>query len=155
LTLSVSTTKGQYRPLEPIPVVLTLANRTEHVINGHSALDFGYNYVELYVGPRQGEMKNIGPLSMVSIYLAAKRREMKPGAEFSAKELLNLRLDQIFPEPGTYLIEARVFDLDRKESVISKPLAVRVLPAKGVDHQALEFIDASENPKSTVTFLNR
>lgn len=145
LTLDLSTVKEEYRPLEPIPIVLTVSNKTTHVVEGHSELDFAYNYVELYVGRGEGQMKNAGRLSTVSTLLIAEPKTMKPGTEFSSKQLLTLKLDHTFPQPGTYSIQARLFDIDRKRSIASKPTVIRIVPATGIDFQALQFIKTYGN----------
>jgi len=40
LTFEVTTPKESYLQLQPVPLVLTLSNQTDRVLNGHSALRF-------------------------------------------------------------------------------------------------------------------
>lgn len=146
LTLELSTTKKEYKLLEPIPILMTLANRTERVVMGHSALDFGYNYVDVYVKDDRNQMQKIDQLSTETKLVIAEPQAMKPNSEFRASLLLSLGLDHIFPEPGTYQIVARLYDLDRKKSVTSKPVTIRVVFPSGVDFQAFEYIKTYGNP---------
>lgn len=145
LTLTVATPRTRYVELEPIPIVVTLKNETEMSIVGHGALGFDSGYLRLYVTRNDGPHE-IGQLSISQKLVEAQTHEFKPGDEVKRMERLNIRLNEVFPVPGTYELTARLSSGDGKETISSKPILVEIAEPIGLDAQALEFIRANDEP---------
>lgn len=140
-TLTLATPKARYLELQPIAIVIRLKNETNEPLVGHNALQFGSGYIKLYVGSHK-----IEDLTVVKGAVVASPREFKPGEEVTTKQRLNLKLNEIFPQPGTYQLSARLISSDGQESVSSKPIEVEIAAPVGLDAQALEFIRAHDEP---------
>lgn len=144
LTFEIATTnKKDFVRLEPIPIILTLSNKTAQTILGHRALVFSDNMVRLSVMKEGGKKQEIRQLSPFPKEIFIKPVEIKPGESYQAKELLTLNLDSIFPEPGEYHIYATLLDPNSKQVVKSNIVTIHVLEPEGVDRQAFDFIQAS------------
>jgi hypothetical protein len=145
LTLTVATPRTRYLEVEPIPIVVSLKNETEMSIVGHRALGFDSGYLRLDV-TRNGEPHEIGQLSLSQKLVEAQTHEFKPGDEVKRMERLNLKLNEVFPVPGTYELTARLSSGDGKETISSKPISVEIAKPIGLDAQALKFIRANDEP---------
>ena len=144
LTLEIATTnKKEFVKLEPMPITLTLSNKTTQTILGHGTLGFSANLVKLFVARGDGKGQEIQQLSPFPEEVFIKPIEMKPGDGFHTKELLSLNLDNIFPQPGEYQIYAVLFDPNSKREVKSNKLTVQILQPEGIDRQAFEFIQTN------------
>ena len=151
-TLSLATPKTRYLELQPIPIVITLKNETEAPLVGHRVLEFGTAYLRLYVDRGDGPHE-VRPLSLLIKDVIANSREFKPGEEVKTTERLNLKLNEVFPKPGTYQLHARLNSSEGKESVTSQPIEVEIVQPVGLDAQALEFIRNNDEPAYFFTGL--
>jgi hypothetical protein len=107
LTFEVTTPKESYVQLQPVPLILTLSNQTDRVLKGHSAFDFSASYIKLWARTEGAEWRRIEGLSTLIADVFVNPREMKPGDKFTDTQVLNLRTEQIFPQPGTYEVKPR------------------------------------------------
>lgn len=144
-TLTLATPKKKYVELQPIPIVITLRNETETTLEGHDALAFDSGYLKLSVDTGDGPHE-IRQLSLARSNVIAAPREFKPGEEVMLTDRLNFKLNEVFPQPGTYKVQAQLMSSDRKETVSSKPLEIEIVEPVGLDAQALEFIRNYGNP---------
>lgn len=144
LTLTMTTSKAKYVELEPIPIVLTLRNETNEPVVGHTVLEFTSGYVQLYVAREHGPQQV--KLSLGKKLIRPQPRELKPGDTAEVMDTLNLKLDEVFPKPGTYQLQARLLSSDGKETISSKPVEVEIAQPEGMDAQALEYIRANGEP---------
>jgi tetratricopeptide (TPR) repeat protein len=149
LTLDLAISKEKFVQLEPIPLNLRLSNKTNQPIVGHSAIDFSYNLIELFVF-YNGEKREITKSDRI-IDGVAKAKIIRPRESYSSKELINLDLDQTFHEPGVYQIQAVLHDIDGKQEVKSNLVAVRILAPQGADAQAFSYIKSNGKPPYTFT----
>jgi hypothetical protein len=140
LKLEISSTKKEFLQLEPIPIVLTLSNKTPQRIVGHSAINISQNYVKLFVSQNGGAMQEIETLTLNRKLVVAMPKEIGPGEHYQSKQLLTLNLDGIFPHPGTYQIQAVLMDTDGKKKIKSDQLNIRIVEPQGLDNQAFEYI---------------
>jgi hypothetical protein len=140
LTLTIATSKTDFVPLEPIPIILTLSNNTAQPILGHGALEFSRDYVDLFVGRSADDMQLFRNLSTVQVDGIIKPRRINPGESQQSLQMLTIKLDKMFPQPGTYRIQAVLHNIGRKEEVRSSLLSVRILSPKGRDLQAYEYL---------------
>lgn len=139
LTLTLATPKKKYVELQPIPIVVTLKNDTNTTLVGHSALAFDSSYLKISVDAGDG-LQEIRQLSLAKGKVVASAHELQPGEEVTITDRLNFNLNKVFPQPGTYKLQARLMSSDWKESVSSKPLEIEIVQPVGLDAQALEFI---------------
>jgi hypothetical protein len=152
LTLTLATPKKSYLELQPIPLVITLKNETNEPLEGHGVLGFGTGYLHLYVDRGNGP-EEISQLTLLKRGVYADPREFKPGEEISVTERLNLKLNEVFPRPGTYRLQARLIAIGGKETVSSKPIKVEIIAPDGLDAHALQYIREHDDPAYFFTGL--
>lgn len=145
LTLEIASTKQRFIPLEPIPIILTLSNRTSQKVLGHDALGFSYSPVELFVTRDGSERRRIEQLSPYSKASEVTSKKIVPGTQIQAKELLTIDLDKIFPEPGTYQLEAVLHDADWKLQITSSPMTIQISAPEGIDAAAYGYLIQQKN----------
>ena len=145
-TLRIASTKEDFVQLEPIPIILNLANETNQPILGHTALDFSYHHVKLFILQDGGERREIQNLSPLMKRVRIEPRKIAPGENHQATQLLNVDLDKIFPEPGSYQIQAVLQDIDNKQEIHSNLITIRITSPNDLNLQAFEYIRNSENP---------
>jgi hypothetical protein len=145
LTLEVAVPKEKYVQLQPIPLTLTLSNMTKDVLNGHSALDFGSGYVQVWVKPSNADWRTIDDLTVERKLVIVKPREIKPDERITTNQVLRLGLERSFPEPGVYQIKVRLHNNDHTQMIESRPVAVRIDRPEGADLEAYNFIHANAN----------
>src|SRR2546429_7526637 len=90
LTLRISSNKQSFVKLEPVPVVLTLTNETNYSIQGHHALEFSENQIELFVDDGNGGFKQIRYLSAVRDRTRVWPVLIGAGEKLESKQLLAL-----------------------------------------------------------------
>ena len=144
-TLTLAAPKARYFELQPIPLVITLKNETDAPLVGHSALGFSHGYLRLYVTGGDGRHK-IEELSLAKALVEAQPHKFMPGEEVKKTESLHLKLNEIFPKPGTYQLTAQLDSGNGKGSVSSQPIEVEIVDPVGLDEQALQFIRAHDEP---------
>jgi hypothetical protein len=140
LTLKITSTKEDFVELEPIPIIFNLSNETSQAIVGHSALELANNYVKLFIIEGNGELHEIQNLSPVTANTAAAPREISPGENLESKQALAFYLDQSFPHPGIYQIQAKLYDPGWTNEIRSNVLTIRVRAPKGQKLAALKYI---------------
>jgi hypothetical protein len=152
LTLELATTKEGFVLREPIPLILTLGNKTQESIIGHKALGLSYNLIELFT-LHNGEKRKIENLSPLQKLVRVNPISIGPGERHQAKELLTLDLDKLFPRPGTYQIQAVLHDVSRKEQIQSNILTIYIHEPAGLDLLAYEYLKKNANPSNFFTGL--
>jgi hypothetical protein len=145
LKLSLETLKGGYLPLEPIPIIITIGNPTDHVVNGHTAIDFSAGYIKLYVSRGDEEPRKIAALTSTISQGLAVSREIEPGEEVTRPQLLTVYLGEVFPERGVYHVEALFYDAPYKQSIRSNKIQIQIRQPKGDEAGALEFIQRNKH----------
>lgn len=147
LTFAVTTPKKRYVQLQPVPLFLTLSNQTDRVLKGHSALEFFANHIRVWTRAEGAEWREIDQLSLRKVLIFVKPRAMKPGDKFTATQVLNLRIEKIFPQPGTYELKALLMSGDARQTVVSRPITVRIEAPEGADLEAYNFLHAHTEPE--------
>ena len=142
LTFEVTTPKESYLQLQPIPLVLTLSNQTDRVLQGHSALPFYANHVKVWTRAEGAEWRKIDQLSLLRALIYVNPREMSPGDKFTDTQVLNLRIEKIFPQPGTYELNALIMSGDGGQTVESQPTTIHIKAPEGKDREAYDFLHA-------------
>lgn len=140
LTLEMSSTKDVFVRLEPVPVIVTLTNTTDKPVLGHRALKFSQGQVELRITTVDGVEKPVNNLSPIRKEIHINPNAIAPGESITAKELITLNLDELFPQAGRYKLRAILKSADRKEKVESKPITINVFEPVGADAEAFDFI---------------
>jgi len=140
LTLKIRSTKEDFVELEPIPIVFNLRNETDQTIVGHSALELSNNFVKLFMIDDKGEIHEIQNLSPITANTAVAPREISPGENLESKQALAFYLDQSFPRPGNYRIQAKLYDASWTNEIKSNVLTIRVHAPDGQTLQALKYI---------------
>src|ERR1041384_6639702 len=108
LTLDIASTKPEFVPLEPIPIIVTLQNSTTKTIAWRYAL--APNYVELFAvssagSPTKLEIQKPFPkLIEISPY----PKVLRPGDWDHFKPLITIGANDVLSQPGDYQILAVV-----------------------------------------------
>jgi hypothetical protein len=145
LTLEVSTTKDSFLRLEPIPLILTMSNKTGHAVMGHTALDFSSRLIKVFVSRNGGTEQAVNNLSPVSILQSVTTREIKAGESHESKQLLSLDLGNIFPQAGTYKIRATLLDVEGDKEISSRHLNIKIVEPEGINRRAFDYIKSRPN----------
>ena len=124
LTLKISSTKEEFAQLEPIPMIFNLRNETAQPILGHAALELSDHFIKLFIVDGNGEGHEIQNLSPITANTAAAPRPISPGENLESKQLLAFYLDQSFPHPGTYRIQAKLYDASWTNEIKSNFLTI-------------------------------
>lgn len=143
-SLVLETPQSRYLELQPIPLVVTLKNDTQVPLTGHTVLSFGASFLHLYIDRDDGPQEI--PVSTMILDVYGKPRVFQPGDQIKETAGFNLRLDKVFPKPGTYRLHVRLISLDGKDSVSSKPVELEIVEPDGLDAHALQFIRDHSDP---------
>ena len=147
LTLEAATTKQRFVRLEPMPLILTLDNRTTVPIRAQTTLLFDAHLIHLFVEDSNGLRREI-ELSAASAFFGAESRVMKPGEQRREKQLMALGLDKAFPQAGSYKIEAELHDGNSEEVVKSNQVVIQIIEPQGLDIEAFNFIREKATPSN-------
>lgn len=140
LALSIAPSRTAFLPLEPIPVRLTLENKTDLPIMAHAGFDFGTSYVKVQVQVPIGTILEIKDLSLLNKRMMLKNSELPPNAKFESTQLINYDLQRYFVEPGQYKIKATFLSLDGSQTVSSEWKNFTITQPAGVDLAAYDFL---------------
>ena len=146
LTLEIKAPEESYLELQPVPLILTLSNKTDRVLNGHSALKFSAHYLRLSVR-REGEKWREPQVTALYAMVFIHPRAMGPGDKFTTNEILAFRTEEIFPGPGTYELKARMGCTDGSQRIESRPITVRITQPEGKDLEAYNFLRKHTQPE--------
>jgi hypothetical protein len=145
LTFEIVSTKHEFLPLEPIPLILELNNRSKKPVSGHNALDFSQNHVELFVAGPDGSMNKIEIKNPVVKLVELTPKVYGPGEAYRSKQLITVSPGDVLSQPGEYRIQAVIHGTNWYEEVKSNFLPVHIVEAKGADKQALDYLRGSAN----------
>jgi hypothetical protein len=146
LTLELTAPKQNLVQLEPIPIILTLRNKTAYSIISQTTLDFAAGRVQLFIIEDNREPVRIQNISPIAKFVVVDPGPIRPGERRQTKELLNIALDKVFPQPGSYQIQAVLRDDREKQQIKSNLLTLRVLEPTGLDMQAFDYLKHRTNP---------
>lgn len=141
LTLKIAAPKKEVLQLEPLPLVLELSNETDHSIMGHTALDFSFNHINLLVRQSGGSIREVKELSPSSGRVIVSERKIESGERHESKQVVTINLAKIFPQPGSYEVQAVLFDVEWQEQVKSNIITINIVRPQGIDREAFEFIE--------------
>lgn len=143
LTLTISTGKQTFLPLEPIPLALSVKNNTAQPITAYIDLTFSGRHMKIFAQGPNTEETEIAQLSGLAGGSAGSgTRSFMPGDERKATELLAFNIERYFSVPGNYRIVAELCDND-SNCTRSQPLSFMMTEPQGQDLQAYNFIKAS------------
>ena len=145
LTLTVEIAGRRFLSLEPIPMRLSLENRTGQPIVGHTLLRFASGRARLLVRPEGAEAYSVDDLSALSPPIRVNGHAIQPGERHEATDLLALGLDKIFPAPGRYQIHIVIAGPDQNRSVElrSNAISIQIDAPTGLDLAARTFIEST------------
>ena len=146
LTLELIAPKHNFVQLEPIPLILTLHNKTPYSIVVQTTLDFAAGRVQLFTVEDNREPVRIQNISPIAKKIVIDPGPIRPGERRQTKELLTIALDKVFPYPGSYQIEAVLRDDREKKQIKSNLLTIRVREPIGLDIQAFDYLKHRTNP---------
>ena len=146
LTLEIASPKQKFVQLEPIALILTLSNKTRFPVVARTSLDFAAGFLQLFAIRENGELIQIQNLSPLAHVVVVRPGTIQSGQSYQTKELLTLDLDKVFPQPGTYQIQAVLRNGEGEQQVKSNLLTIQVLEPTGVDVQAFDYLKNRTNP---------
>lgn len=145
LKLEISATKEKYLQLEPIPISFTVSNPTSDFIVGHTSFNLTANKTNLLVKNESGEEKIFNGFSPLPKQVGIRPRPVKPGESHQVENILNYRLNEMFPSPGKYQVKAIFYNALSKEKAFSNFINIEILAPEGLDKDAYDFINQSPN----------
>lgn len=140
LTFKLALAREQVVELEPVPLRLTLVNGTSNPVVGHSVLEFESGMVHLLVTDQMGNQREIKNLTLSRSRTAITEIPLESGFSTQQKEWLTLDLDQIFPFPGSYRLQAVLSNVEGTQVVYSNVAVLQVAAPTGQDREAYEYI---------------
>jgi hypothetical protein len=120
LTLELTAPKQNLVQLEPLPLILTLRNKTAYSIISQTTLDFAAGRVQLFIIEDNREPVRIKNISPIAKFVVVDPGPIRPGERRETKELLTIALDKVFPQPGSYQIQAVLRDDREKRQIKSR-----------------------------------
>jgi hypothetical protein len=147
LTLEITAPKERYLQLQPVPLIMTLSNKTDRVLNGHFALEFSARYVRMSVRRVGAEWRDAGQLTGLIADVYVKPRAINPGDKFTDNDILSFRTEEIFPGPGTYELKARLGCGDGSQIIESPPITLRIAEPEGRNLEAYNFLRRQTKPE--------
>lgn len=139
LTLTLSIPARTFLLLEPVPLTLTLENRTAEPVVAHAALGFSDRAVELFVQPEGLPAYRVDRLSPVAIRGRITPLTLPPGYRRVSTEPLLVSLQKVFPAAGKYTIQAVLHDL-KGDEIRSNVASIEVLQPAGLEQVAYHSI---------------
>ncbi|MGH7889241.1 MAG: tetratricopeptide repeat protein, partial [Thermodesulfobacteriota bacterium] len=139
LSIDVSSLRNEYLPLEPIPLVFKISNRTPNGILGHGSLDFSSGYIKLIVKNSRGEEHALDRLSSEFALNVIQKKVIPPGGQFQKTQVLSYDLNRHFPSIGNYGIKA-VFSNGDGEVIESSWTDIRIVHPTDLSDKALDFL---------------
>ena len=145
LTFRVDSTKSQYIWAEPIPLILSLENKTGKAIKGEVALVFSSGNIRMFVERPDKSVSQIKPLSLIRGCLGCESTELiPPYARYQRKEILENSLEDFFSTSGEYKIWAELCDKICSESnirsVLSNSITINIKTPQGTDYEAYKVL---------------
>jgi hypothetical protein len=138
LTFRIEPAGDKFLPMEPIPFNVTLSNKTERPIIGHSEIKFVWGHIDLIVTDEQGQSVKIPDIQGIRIDRSPPQKEkIAPGATFRSREVF-YNLYPIFQQPGSYQIQAIFYNIGKEEKVESSPVTVTLVELSERQRAAFE-----------------
>ena len=139
LTLTLSVPVRAFLLLEPLPLTITLENRTTEPVVGHSALRFADRTVGVLIQPDGSPAYSVERLSALAAHAQITPLTLPPGYRQVSTEPLMVDLRKILPTPGKYTIQAALLDRNGDE-IRSNVVGIEVAQPVGLDQLAYQFL---------------
>ena len=139
LTLTLSVPARSFLLLEPVPLTLTLENRTSEPILAHTALGFNEWHLEVFIHPSGSPAYRVEQLSSIMIRIGGSPVTLPPRYRQVSTEPLTVKLRQVFPTPGKYGIQAVLHGLNG-DQIRSNIAGIQVIQPAGLDRLAHRFL---------------
>ena len=143
LTLTATVPHREYLVLEPVPLTLTLENRTMRGVRGHLALELLARRIALKIQPEGLNPYRVDNLTSVVALVDIAGRIIKPGEKRELTEVLGFGLNQILPRPGRYAIHVVLHGIDRQDELTSNIVSIVVRQPDRLEREAHDQIQAS------------
>ncbi len=148
LTLRIAIADKPVLPMEAVPVMVTVSNKTNHPVRGHTMLSPGDGWLVVYLAPAGM------PFGVVSVrteahadYIGGVGRSLPSGFTETRQTCLwwgdtvEGQTRAFFPRPGRYRVKTALYEQQgRKVAIESNVVIVKVVEPTGVDAQAWCYI---------------
>jgi hypothetical protein len=150
LNLEISMRAAELLPFEPVPIAVALTNETANPINGHSIIEPGGGYLEIYVAKGEGAFEGFRTADWAHLDSIRGTEVLRPGFQQTAEGYLCYAHGRKFAEdpgqyllgsPGTFRIKAVLKEREGERRVESNVLTVRAVEPAGEDAAAYELIE--------------
>jgi len=150
LTLEISTALEEVLPMEPMPISITLSNRTASAIRGHTQIDPGIGLTKIYAAKGDGSFAEFKSSDWPLLTAIGVEEVINPGFRKSVSGYLfyahpdpmgkRKRGQYLFEAPGVRQIKATLVDFAGEATIESNVLTIRVKEPIGPDAPAYEFL---------------
>lgn len=154
LKLDISTFKDKYAQLEPITFKFKVSNPTEENILGHTSFNLTSNFTKLLVRNENGEEQLFDNFSPLAKQTGTSVRPIKPGETREVENLLNYKLNEMFPSPGKYRVQAVLFNWTKPGKAFSNVITIEITAPERNNLQAFNFIRQSPDSQMFFTGSN-
>lgn len=145
LKLEISTRKDNFVQLEPIVIKFKVSNPTTQSILGHTSFNLTSNFTNLVVRNEKGEEKMFSGFSPLPKQVGVYPRPIKPGESQEVENLLNYRLQEMFPSAGKYEVRSIFFNFSKPGKAISNTVTLTIKAPEQPDKEAFDFINKTAN----------
>lgn len=148
LTLEITTTKDSLLPLQPIPIVIKLSNKTSQPILGYNSIRFGL--VPLYLYARKSgetEKTPIVPVTAIRTLTDYRGVKIAAGETREWKDWLTLRLNEYFAKPGNYQLQLVLVSPDGSQRIESNMLDIEILEPTEINREVHNLIKNNSTPE--------
>lgn len=174
LTLEIAAKQHAFLPMEPIFITITLSNKTNATIMGHTVIEQGTDFLEIYVATKEGEpFKKWREASLVVPSMERfEGCEIKPGykkqvtaklygtsppsniapEKYDPNEIIKCYL---LPYPGTYRIKATLKNISGKGIIESNVITIEAIQPAGQDAAAYDFLKTISHPLFLTSSFSR
>lgn len=154
LTLTLAIPDREFLVLEPIPMTISLENRTKLDISGHSVLEFSAGRTTLLVQADGGSWYRVEQLSPLLEFVGIQPRAIRSGEARRITEVFALDLGSALPRPGVYRVRVSLVGIDPKQTIESNVVSIRLREPSGVEEAAQQFIRATGAARYLLTCLD-
>jgi hypothetical protein len=163
LTLEISTDIKEIIPIEPLPVTISILNKTDKTIKAFSlAINPSYGLTQFYVSKENKPFEVFRAADWPAESIIRFEYSFKPGYRQSVDRYLfyahpkNLdkekRGQYLFEEPGHYRIKAIYTDSQIDKSIESNVISINVKEPKGEDASAYQFIKNMQDDVNKIVY---
>ncbi len=154
LTLKIETTDKPIIPMQPVPFNITLLNNSGHAVLGHTAIDPGAGFLEIYLSEDGKQFNHYETADWEHDNVSPTTKELPAGYRRTVRKYIwrcfrpgdKRKLKATFPMPGRYYLKATLKTVRGKQKITSNVVTVTVVEPTGLDKSAWDYLRSLDYP---------